>query len=325
MRHRPERRRVDGVDPDAALATPPQELGQVGHAEDDHIRLGLPNERNAGEPGETARQTLRVRVIVGQPLDVMLERVEPGRGKDAGLAHGPSEHLAEPVHAVDECATSDDQGSDGGAEPLRETEGDRVEGARPLRDRDPGRHLGVEDPRPIQVETEAHLPRRLCNLPDPLDRKDPPAAPVVRVLHAHEPRPREVVLGRVDGAAQVIRIEQPLLSHQVELNPRERTRRARLEQKQVAPVGRDDCVAGLGVRPDRGLVGHRARGDEDRRLLLEALRRDLLEPVDRGILAVDVVPHLRLRDRRAHRGRGPGDGVAPEVEDLHHRDYSARL
>src|SRR5437870_2223675 len=60
----------------------------------DEVRLRLEAER-LGEPP-------RAGVVVGQSLDVMLERVERGRGDDARLAHGAAEEVFPLPGALDE-------------------------------------------------------------------------------------------------------------------------------------------------------------------------------------------------------------------------------
>ena len=108
-------------------------------------------------PRETVGQPARVAVIVGQPLDVMLERVEAGGGEDAGLAHAAAEHLADAVHAVDELRRAADQRADRRAEALRQAERDGVEPLHPARRRDAAGDDGVEQPRAVEVQTQAAL------------------------------------------------------------------------------------------------------------------------------------------------------------------------
>ena len=54
------------------------------------------------ERGQPVRQPAGVPMIVGEPIDVVLERVQPGRRQDAGLTHAAAEHLADAMDAVDE-------------------------------------------------------------------------------------------------------------------------------------------------------------------------------------------------------------------------------
>ena len=71
----------------------------------------------------------------------------------------------------------------------------------------------------------------------------------------------------------------------------------------------DDLVTWLGVHLDRQLIGHGARGHEQRRLFPQHLRRHLLQTIDTGIFAKDIIPHFRFRHGPAHARRGLGDCI----------------
>ena len=64
------------------------ERRRVGHREDDDVGLDRGEiELDAGELCQPLGQPPRAGVVVGQALDVVVERVQAGRGDDAGLAH----------------------------------------------------------------------------------------------------------------------------------------------------------------------------------------------------------------------------------------------
>ena len=67
---------------------------------------------------------------------------------------------------------------------------------------------------------------------------------------------------------------------------------ALLVVEDVAARVAEKLVARLAVEPHADLVAHRARGDEQRRLLAEQLGDALFEPADRGVFAEHVVAHL---------------------------------
>ena len=71
------------------------------------------------------------------------------------------------------------------------------------------------------------------------------------------------------------------------------------------------------VRPDGRLVSHRPGGDVHRRVLAQHARRLGLERDDGGVVAPDVVAHLRLGHRAPHLRRRPRDGVGAEVDGSH--------
>ena len=73
-----------------------------------------------------------------------------------------------------------------------------------------------------------------------------------------------------------------------------------------------------GEQPDGDLVAHDARRDEEGRRLAHPLREQLLECPHRRVLAIVVVADLGVRHGSAHRRRGPGDGVAAQVDHVGH-------
>ena len=59
-----------------------------------HVRCAADFAREHGEITERVGQLTRARVVSFEPLDVMVQRVNPGRGEHAGLPHAAAEHLA---------------------------------------------------------------------------------------------------------------------------------------------------------------------------------------------------------------------------------------
>ena len=78
-----------------------------GRGVDRHLGRELPDddvgldggdvEHDAGRARQRLGEAARVGVILGEPRDVVLERVQAGGGEDAGLAHAAAEHLAPAV------------------------------------------------------------------------------------------------------------------------------------------------------------------------------------------------------------------------------------
>jgi hypothetical protein len=75
-------------------------------------------------------------MIVGESLDVVLERIDPGCRDDPRLAHRTAEEVLERPRCRHRLRRPGKQSAEGTAEPLRETERDRVEMRTDLR----GRH-----------------------------------------------------------------------------------------------------------------------------------------------------------------------------------------
>ena len=79
-----------------------------------------------------------------------------------------------------------------------------------------------------------------------------------------------------------------------------------LVQHDVRLGRHEHVVARPRQRAQGDLVGHRARGQEERGLRAEQRRDLVLQPVDRRILAVLVVADLRLGHGAAHRAGSAG-------------------
>ena len=65
-------------------------------------------------------------------------------------------------------------------------------------------------------------------------------------------------------------------------------------QEGMRLVAQDDLIAAPAVRQHRRQVAHRARGHKQAGLFAQALGGHLLQAVDGGVFAVDIVPHLGL-------------------------------
>ena len=73
-----------------------------------------------------------------------------------------------------------------------------------------------------------------------------------------------------------------------------------------------------GQHPKGDLVGHGARRHEERGRLAHPCRERLLQRAHRGVLPVVVVTHHGLGHGAAHGGRGAGDGVTAQVDEVGH-------
>ena len=76
------------------------------HLEDHDVALHRRKiELDATQTGEPFRQQTRIRVILGEAREIMVERVKAGGGQDAGLAHRSAKHAACPPGANDPRVT----------------------------------------------------------------------------------------------------------------------------------------------------------------------------------------------------------------------------
>ena len=92
---------------------------------------------------------------------------------------------------------------------------------------------------------------------------------------------------------------------------------ARVERRRATLVGHDVLTAASqhegprdALGPQGDLVGHRARRDEHGDCLAHPLGKNLLEPIDRRVLAVPVVSDLSCSHGPSHRRGGTSDRVA---------------
>ena len=155
---------------------------------------------------------------------------------------------------------------------------------------------------------------------DLVERPDPPAGRVVRVLDRDEPRDRPVRVAPVpDGLAHLLgreppgrRLERPHDEARVHGRP------AELVDEQVRPGVGEQLVArarrGSGARsgsPSSRSAGRRPPPGRRAR----ATRRS--SSLTRRILALLLVADLGARDRLAHAGRRPRRRVGAEVDEPH--------
>src|SRR6185312_1986961 len=97
--HRPDRMRAQHAEPDAVaphgsgIELIPSQAGLV-NVEDHDVRLhGARFELDPGNAGQLLRQLPGPLVILGQPIDVVLQGIDAGGGNDPGLPHGAPETL----------------------------------------------------------------------------------------------------------------------------------------------------------------------------------------------------------------------------------------
>ena len=261
---------------------------------------GRPRVRPAfGEPP-------RAGVVVGEPLDVVVERVEPGGRDDPGLAHRAAEAVLLDPRAAISSARAGDQRAERAAEPLREAERDGVGEAPRSR---AGGDAGARRPR-----SASRAPSRWTRRPSSravattarelLERPDGAAGAVVRVLERDDRRAR-----RVEA--------RPGPRGRAHLLGREPARGSRAARASAARSGcaappssatmmcavssTISSVAALAEDRERDLVRHRRRRQVDGLLVPEQRRAAPLELEHGRVLALLLVADLGARHRLAHR------------------------
>jgi hypothetical protein len=199
VRDQADRPRSDGADEYVGLAGCGYDGGGIGYVDHHDVRVhggGIHVARLGEQPG--------VLVVLGEPVDVVVEGVEPGGGQDADLPHPAAHPLAPDPRFRDRLVRADHQRPDRGAEALAQA--DRHHGAHPavLLERDAGRDVCVPDPGAVDVQADVLLVDELAKLADRLGRDDRSAAEVVGVLDRdrrgrHEERAQVRCEHRLDG------------------------------------------------------------------------------------------------------------------------------
>ena len=177
----------------------------------------------------------------------------------------------------------------------------------------------VENTRAVQVNFQPVRVRELSHLPKIVGSLVRAAAAVVRVLEADEPRRGEVRVRAAQTRLEVRKKKRAvgLIRHLPRVDPAQRGDPARLVQEGVRFVAQHHLVAALTVGEDGSQVAHRAGRDVERGFLAHPAGGHLLQAVDSGVFAVNVVADFGFRHRLAHGGRGMGDGVGTEVYEVH--------
>jgi hypothetical protein len=89
-----------GREADAGIREPHQRIGaleaETGRVDLNEVRLHLGEIHRNPCFMKTLRESLRASVILREPLDVVIERVEAGCGDDPGLPHRTAEHMLLP-------------------------------------------------------------------------------------------------------------------------------------------------------------------------------------------------------------------------------------
>src|SRR5699024_12019181 len=93
----------------------------------------------------------RVRVIVGESVDIVIERVRPRRGENTGLTPARAEALTPLPRFGDPLARPDHERADESAEPLRQTDREHIGDVAVLAQRYAARDVRDPDPRSIHV------------------------------------------------------------------------------------------------------------------------------------------------------------------------------
>ncbi|MNU97151.1 hypothetical protein D3C71_872130 [compost metagenome] len=277
---------------------------------------------HAGAVAHAFVQQLRQPMVFGQSLDVMVQRMQRRCGQHTGLAHRAARRLSHAPRPCNEGRTAAQRTADRRTQPFAEAHRHGVEVPRDApcaglgRRRIAGRGR-VEQARAIQVRRQAVPPRQASR---GAKVRIGQASPPQRVLQRKKPRDGEVLVVRLDRLGDrrqrqsaVVRVVQRLRLHAAEHRGA-----AGFPAVAVRHLADDVLVAAPAMRQHRAQVGLRARRHEHRRLEAQHAGDARLQCVDGRVFAISVVAHGRALHGLVHRGRGPRDRVAAQIDARAH-------
>ena len=167
---------------------------------------------------------------------------------------------------------------------------------------------------------EAAAARHVGDGADLVQRPDGAAAQVGRLLDPGEAAPRHVAVVGTDGGLERRRVVLPARAVEaLHVDAGQRCGAAGFEMDRVRRLVRQHLLAVAAVDAERDLVAHGARRQKERRLLAEEVGDHLLEEIDRRVLVLLLVAHVRVAHEAAHLQRGLGQRIAVEIDLDRHR------
>ncbi len=94
-------------------------------------------------------------MVFGQPVHMVIERMQCRSGQDAGLTHAATQHLAPASRAGNHLRRTDQHGPDRCAEALGQANGNRIETFCECGRCLPTGNRGIEDARSIQMRGQS--------------------------------------------------------------------------------------------------------------------------------------------------------------------------
>ena len=317
MHTRPPAPAPEDADQDATRAEPRgQGLDRKPGGEFEEHQVGLRRfDIEAGDGGETGGETGGVGVVLGEPRDVVIERVKTAGGGDAALTEGAAEALLPAPGGIDESGVAGEHGADRRAQSFGEIEPDAIEGRRHGGRRNTARDHRVEEPRPVHMGFQAAVMGEIGDHRERGLRPDAAAAEIRRLLDGNQGLRRGIAVpARGQRRLQGRGVEHPARAGKAEHpRPGQRPRRAALAGRDMGHRMGENLIAGAAMGENGDLVAHRARRQEHRRLLAEEVCHAGAEGVDRRILAALLVADLGGHHRRPHRRARARLGVREQV------------
>ena len=311
VRDRPDRPRPERAHLHAGVEQRRDQRGRVLDLEHDDVRRdGRGIELDPGHAREPAGELTRQRVIVGEPLDVVVERVQRAGGDDPRLAHRAAPHLLVAPRLVDQRPRARQARADRRARAPSRSPPTRCRTRRSTTPRasrsPPPRSSAARRPCAAAVRPRARpRPRRRAARAATRARRSgsSSARPTRAASAAGSDRPRAAAPSRSASAVNIPR--SPSSGHstapEIAAGP---PASATIGCERPVQVG---LVAGRpDVQPERDRVAHRPAGQEHGRLEAEQLGHPLAERVDgrvgERLLVADLGGGHRLRASRRSAG-----------------------
>ena len=316
MRHEPQGDGVHRGGEDAVAVQLGHHLGRraAGFDPPDHDVGADGRHPHAAAAGERLAEEARVLVVLGQAAHHRLQGYEPGRGENAHLAHAPPELLSHAAGGLDPIPGGDQQRPRRRAQSLRQRHHRRVRALQQALRLHAEGHRGVPDARAVDVHLQPRLPAGVHRIRRLLHGVVRAPREVVGVLEHGEADLGAVIDPRLHRGADVLRPEAPVLArHGPRYDAGQHGHARQLVLNDVATLFDQHLLAGDGEDADRDLVAHDPGGDPQGGLEAEHLRGHVLEAVDAGVLAVDVVADVGFGHRPPHLGRRLSHRVGTQI------------
>src|SRR6185437_3620911 len=144
-----------------------------------------------------------------------------------------------------------------------------------------------------------------------------PAGHIVRVFERNHSRLWPIIGPRQNLRSYLVPSQNSAFAHsRARLAAGKGRHHRHLPVENMRPRLADNLIALPRVNMNRNLVSHRPRRNQHRRLAPKNLRRPSLQPIHRGVFAVDIVTHFRRRHRRAHRRRRLRHRITAKINHL---------
>ena len=302
----------------AGLDQPRRRPAGLVHLEEDEVGLHARHvDLQSLDVGNAFGEMAGIVVILGEPVPVMLQRVERGGGNDAGLAHGATQHLLLAPGLVDELLRSRQAGADRRTQALGVIEPERVDAGGVVARLGAGLHAGIGQTRAIHVQAEAGVAGDLGDALHGGERPDRAAAAVRSVLDRHETGARGVAaVGVADRFLDLLAGEHAIgtvdhADHDAGIGGGA----TRLGVDDVGRAVGDHLVAQPAVHADGDLVAHGAARQEHGVFLAQKFADLVAQAVDRGVFHLLLVADFGVGHGLPHSGRGLRLGVAVKVDE----------